>query len=401
MSQHIIIAGGGMVGAALACALAEQDFQVTLVERQPPADDWSPAHFDIRVSAISRASQHIFENLRAWARMQAMRVTAYDTMRVWESAGAQIQFNAADLGEADLGHIIENRVIQLALWQRMRELDNIQIRCPSSISGLTLNETTPSVVLHDGTRLQADLVVAADGAGSALRNLAGIDTGGWGYNQSALVCCVRTDQGNHATCWQRFMPSGPLALLPMTEDVFSIVWTTTPEQAQELLEMPVEAFDSALNAASENRVGALHLLGERGIFPLRLQHARHYIKPGLALVGDAAHVIHPLAGQGVNLGLLDMAELVDTLLRARARKHPLAALHSLRPYERARKGDNIAMQGAMDGFKRLFSNDLPPLRLLRTLGMGAAERLPPLKALFIDNALGTGRNLPTLAKRIR
>lgn len=394
----VIIAGGGMVGAALACALAEQGFTITLLERKEPAETWPADSYDIRVSAISRASQNIFTHLQAWPGMVQRRVTPYEQMRVWESAGAEVHFHAADIGEPNLGHIIENRVIQIALWEQMHNLDNIAIHCPASISGLDLDETSPRVVLNDGSHRTASLIVAADGARSSLRELAGISTGGWGYDQTAVVCTVRAEQGNQSTCWQRFMPTGPLALLPMDDDLFSIVWSTSPAQAEELLAMPPEAFNNALTQASEERLGRLELMGERGAFPLRLQHAKQYIKPGLALVGDAAHVIHPLAGQGVNLGLLDMAELVDVLTRARDRNHPLGALHTLRRYERARKGENIAMQAAMDLFKRVFSNDLPPLKLARNLGMGMTERLAPVKNLLIRNALGTQGTPPSLAQ---
>lgn len=395
----VIIAGGGMVGAAQACALAKQGFRVTLLERREPEDTWPADSYDIRVSAISRASENIFTHLQAWPGMMQRRVTPYERMRVWESDGAELHFDAADIGEPNLGHIIENRVIQIALWEQMRNLDNIAIRCPASISGLDLDEVSPSVVLNDGAQITASLIIAADGARSSLRELAGISTGGWGYDQTAVVCTVRAEQGNQSTCWQRFMGTGPLALLPMDDDLFSIVWSTSPEQAKELLQAAPEVFDHALTQASEARLGKLTLMGERGVFPLRLQHARQYIKPGLALVGDAAHVIHPLAGQGVNLGLLDMAELVDVLTRARDRNHPLGALHTLRRYERARKGENIAMQGAMDLFKRVFSNDLPPLKLVRSLGMGVTDRLDPLKNLLIRDAMGTLQDVPSLAKK--
>ena len=194
------------------------------------------------------------------------------------------------------------------------------------------------------------------------------------------------------------MPAGPLALLPMEDDLFSIVWSTSPEQSGQLLAMPEDDFNEALTQASEKRLGELSLVGERGAFPLRLQHAKQYIKPGLALVGDAAHVIHPLAGQGVNLGLLDMAELVDVLVLARSKNHPLGATPTLRRYERARKGENIAMQGSMDLFKRVFSNDLPPLKYVRNLGMGMTQQFSPLKNLLIRNALGTLNDTPSLAK---
>ena len=394
----IIVVGGGMVGAAAACALAERDFHVLLLEKREPDCSWPREDHDIRVSAISRASRNIFANLRAWETMQARRVTPYERMVVWESGGAEIRFDAAELGEPELGHIIENSVIQCALWEKLRQLENVELLTGAAITGLRTDETEPALQLEDGSELKARLLVAADGARSTVRELAGIPVGGWGYDQSALVCTVRAEQGNQATAWQRFLPSGPLALLPMERELFSIVWSTTPEEAAGLLELPDSAFNEVLTRASEARLGELTLEGERAIYPLRLQHASRYIKPGLALIGDAAHVIHPLAGQGVNLGLLDMAELVDVLVQARERKRPLGLELTLRRYERARKGENIAMQAAMDLIKRLFGNDLPPVKAVRNLGLELADRITPVKNLLVRNAMGTLGSLPSLAR---
>lgn len=396
----IIVVGGGMVGAAASCALGERGFHVLLLEQREPDCSWPWEHHDIRVSAISRASRNIFANLQAWEAMQARRVTAYERMVVWESGGAEIRFDAAELGESELGHIIENRIIQCALWERMRRVEKIEVLTGVVITGLRTDETRPRLKLQDGSELASQLIIAADGARSTLRELAGIPVSGWGYDQSALVCTVRAEQGNQATAWQRFMPKGPLALLPMEEELFSIVWSTAPEEAARLLELPNAAFDEALTSASEARLGKLSLEGERAIHPLRLQHANRYIKPGLALIGDAAHVIHPLAGQGVNLGLLDMAELVDVLVEARRRQRPLGLELTLRRYERARKGENIAMQAAMDLIKRLFSNEIPPVKVMRNLGLELADRITPVKNLLVRNAMGTLGNLPSLARPV-
>jgi len=400
MSADIAIAGGGMVGAALACGLAQQGFQVALLELHEPVEDWPPDSYDLRVSAITRASRHIFEHLNAWQGMQERRVTAYQRMQVWDATGnGQIQFDAADIAEPELGHIIENRIIQRALWDQLQQLEQVQILCPARLQGLTTDEEDNSILtLEDGRQLSASLVVAADGGNSALRELAGISTRGWLYDQTAVVATVQAEQGHQDTAWQKFMPAGPLALLPTDKDLFSIVWSTSPEQAAELLEMPEQDFNTVLTQTSEHRLGGLKLLGERGAFPLRLQHANTYIKPGLALVGDAAHVIHPLAGQGVNLGLLDAATLIDVLVEARARKRTLGSFANLRRYERARMGDNVIMQGAMDGFKRLFSNQVLPLKLMRNLGLGMVDHAVPIKRMITRQALGTTGELPSLAK---
>ena len=397
-ATDILVVGGGMVGAAAACAFAQKGFRVQLLELAEPDCAWPRDGFEIRVSAISHASRNLFHNLGAWQGMVRRRVTPYERMVVWEAGGAEIRFDAAELGEAELGHIIENRVIQCALWERMRQLEGIEILTGLRITGFHPDDEAPRLHLEDGRELQARLVVAADGANSTLRELAGIPVSGWRYDQSALVCTVRAELGNQATAWQRFMASGPLALLPMERDLFSIVWSTQPPRAAELADLPPAEFDDALTHASESRLGRLSLEGERGIYPLRLQHASRYIRPGLALVGDAAHVIHPLAGQGVNLGLLDLAELVDVVAEAQQHHRPIGMESTLRRYERARKGENLAMQGAMDLIKRLFSNDLPPLKLARNLGLELADRIEPVKKLLVKNALGTLGRRPSLVR---
>lgn len=397
-AADIIVVGGGMVGAAAACALGQEGFRVLLLERNAPDCSWPREGHEIRVSAISRASRNIFANLDAWRAMQARRVTPYERMVVWESGGAEIRFDAAGLGEPELGHIIENSVIQCALWERLADESTVEVRSGVTPVALHLDEEAPSLTLEGDEVLQASLIIAADGARSSIRELAGIPVSGWGYDQSALVCTVQAEKGNQATAWQRFMPDGPLALLPMEQEYFSIVWSTSPQHASELAGLPAEAFDQALTRASEERLGRLTLEGERGIYPLRLQHASRYIKPGLALIGDAAHVIHPLAGQGVNLGLLDMAELVEVLVQARRRQRPLGMELTLRRYERARKGENIAMQAAMDLIKRLFGSDLPPLKVARNLGLDLADRVSPMKKLLVRNAMGTLGSLPPLAQ---
>lgn len=400
LNADIAVVGGGMVGAALACGLARQGFQVALLELNEPVEDWPMDSYDLRVSAITRASQHIFEHLHAWQGMLDRRATPYQRMQVWDATGnGRIQFDAADIAEPELGHIIENRVIQRSLWDQLQQLDRVQLMCPARVEGLTTDKDSNSILtLKDGGQLHTSLVVAADGANSALREMAGIGTRGWLYDQTAVVATVQAEYGHKDTAWQKFMPTGPLALLPTGKDLFSIVWSTSPEQATELIEMPEQDFNALLTQASEQRLGELTLQGQRGAFPLRLQHADTYIRPGLALVGDAAHVIHPLAGQGVNLGLLDAATLIDVLVEARTRKRVLGSFSNLRRYERARMGDNMLMQGAMDGFKRLFSNQVVPLQLVRNLGLGMVDHAAPIKRMIARQALGTTGELPSLAK---
>lgn len=387
-----------MVGAALALALAQRDFSVTLIEARPPTLEWDSAGYDLRVSAITRASQQLFENLDLWEKVITDRATPYQHMHVWDQAGfGEIHFDAADLAEPDLGHIIENRVLVRALWQALSATD-VRLLAPAAIRSQQCADDGVMLTLDDGSTVQAQVLVGADGARSQVREAAAIGSRSEDYEQQALVATVRAEAGNQATAWQRFLPDGPLALLPMQRNLFSIVWSTTPVEAARLQALDGADFDAELTAASEARLGQLSLLGARAAFPLRLQHAEQYVLPGLALIGDAAHVIHPLAGQGVNLGLLDAGALVDALVAGRTAGRPLGALRTLRPYERARRGHNTATQLTMDGFKHLFGSRAAGISALRNLGLGLAGRIGPLRRRFERVALGQGVELPTLCR---
>lgn len=395
----VLIVGGGMVGAALACALGDSPLRVAVVESREPNLDWPTPDYDMRVSAITRASQRLFENIGAWPGMVSRRVHAYTDMQVWDATGAgEIHFDSADIGEANLGHIIENSVIQAALVERVRQFDNIDFLSSVSLEWAQWDERAASVKTQDGELLSARLLVAADGGRSWLRQQAGIEVQGWSYEQSGVVCTVTTELPHRDTCWQRFMPSGPLAFLPMEENHSSIVWSTTTEQAQALLALEDGEFCRRVTEALDLRLGRVLSVGARAAFPLRLQHAKHYVKPRLALVGDAAHTIHPLAGQGVNLGLADAATLAELLLEATTRRQDIGDMALLRRYERWRKADNLAMMAAMDGFKRLFGNGLLPLRWARNLGLSLTDRLTPVKNLLIRYAMGLSGSLPSLLK---
>jgi 2-octaprenylphenol hydroxylase len=401
-SYDLIIAGGGMVGSALACALAESELRIAVLEGLPldrirPGDE-----LDSRVSAISRASQRIFAAIGAWEGMTAWRVSPFRDMRVWDADGfGQIHFDSAAIGEPLLGWIIENRVIQFALLERLRQLPTVDLLCPAALdTAQRSDDGIWTVRLNEGRELTARLLVGADGAQSKVRQLAGIETGGWNYDQSAVVCNVRSAESHQATAWQRFLPTGPLAFLPLHDGRCSIVWATMPEQADELLALSDFEFARALATAFDRRLGSIIEVGLRAAFPLRLQHAHAYVKPGLALIGDAAHVVHPLAGQGVNLGLLDAATLAEVILDAIAADQDFAAFKALRRYERWRKGDNLLMLGVMDGFKRLFGNALPPVRLLRNLGLNLTEAAGPIKNGIARRAMGLAGDLPRLARGI-
>jgi 2-octaprenylphenol hydroxylase len=393
----LVIAGAGMVGAALACACRGRGWRIAVVEPRAPQRDWPAGEVDLRVSALNRASQQILIRLGIWERIEALGTSPYREMRVWDAVGGgSIHFDCADLGEPDLGHIVENRVTQLALWEALERSSDVDLLCPAEIAAAVVEPDAAVIALADGRRLRAQLLVGADGRDSRVRSLMGIGTQGWDYDQSAIVANVEVAEWHQETAWQHFLPTGPLAFLPLRDGRCSIVWSAAEPRASELLALPDEAFRRELEDAFERRLGAIGAVGPRAAFPLRLQHAERYVGERLALVGDAAHAIHPLAGQGVNLGFLDAVELFAALATARTRGRDIGGLWTLRRYERARRGANLAMLGAMDGFKRLFSNRIPPLAALRSAGLATADRIAPLKRAFMRQALGLGYDLPPI-----
>jgi 2-octaprenylphenol hydroxylase len=395
----LLIVGGGMVGASLACALGDSPLRIGVVENHPAQTEWPEASYDIRVSAITRATEQVFRTIGAWEGMVARRITPYDAMQVWDATGSgSIGFDCADLGEPDLGHIIENRVILAALLERLTRFDNIELLCPAQVSELKRDESVATLTLADGRLLTAALIVGADGANSWVREQAAITTTGWPYEQTAVVATIKTGKHHRGVAYQRFMPEGPLAFLPMPEGLSSIVWSTTPERAAELIAMEEVPFLTALQSTFGDKLGPMEATGPRGAFPLLLRHANRYCDERLVLVGNAAHAIHPLAGQGLNLGISDIAVLAEVLLGAHSDKQDIGGLAVLRRYERWRKADNVAVMAAMDGFKRLFSNDIAPLKLLRNLGLTLADNAGPVKTVMMRRALGLSGDLPKLSR---
>lgn len=395
----IIITGAGMVGAALACALGDQNIKVAVLDYAPAQMSWPDDSFDLRVSAISRSSENVFRNLGAWDGMVARRACAYTDMHVWEGVGeGAIHFDSADVGEPSMGYIIENRIIRAALLERMAQFSNIEFLCPVTIESVALQPERVEVLLQDGRKLTSQLIVGADGGRSQVREVMGVDSIGWPYQQKGVVAVVTTELPHRHTAWQRFLATGPLAFLPLRDGQSSIVWSTTHGEADRLCAMDEDAFCKALGEASEHKLGNILTTTKRAAFPLRLQHIETYIQPRAALIGDAAHIIHPLAGQGANLGFMDAACLAEFIIDARQNGRDLGSLYHLRKYERWRKGANLSMMFSMDGFKRLFSNDSAILSKVRGLGLTMTDKCAPLKLAFMRRAMGMDENLPRLAR---
>lgn len=402
MKVDVAIIGGGMVGATLACALAETPLKVVIIDPQATMTPPSESQFDLRVSAITRASQRIFTHLGVWPEMLAQRVSAFRQMRVWEqddsASHAEMHFDSAELSEPNLGHIIENRVILSSLYKVLERKPQIQLMLGQRCHAMQFADAHWQLTLADGESLVTTLVVGADGTQSWVRQQCAITSRGWDYDQSALVTYVKTSRSHQQTAWQRFLKDGPLAFLPLTDGYSSIVWSTSPAHAAHLLSLSDEAFGQELAAAYQGRLGDITECGPRAAFPLRFMDAEHYILPGLALIGDAAHTIHPLAGQGVNLGILDAASLAQVLQQALTSQHAIGSHSVLRRYERWRKAENMSMFVMVDQIQRLFGTQLGGIKWLRNMGISGLDRLTPVKNLIIDHAMGNSGDLPALAR---
>ena len=396
----LVIAGGGIVGATLACLLDGLALRIALVERRlPDAGEilfqGSALRFDPRVSALNEASRRVLSEIGVWSGVRAVRCCDYREMRVWDAEGTgSIHFSAAALGAESLGTIVENSVVLAGLYERLREQENLTLLSPFSSVALESDGAEATLIGDCGRRLRASLLVGADGGNSAIRRLAGMTSRERDYEQEAVVTTVRTERSHECTAWQRFLDTGPLAFLPLAaaeERGFrhsSIVWSTRPDEAEELVQMPDAQFCKRLAAAIEHRLAAVEWSGRRFRFPLRQRHADHYVRDSIVLAGDAAHTIHPLAGQGVNLGIQDVKVMAEELRKGLAAGRRLNDPVPLRRYERRRKGDNLGMMWTMEGLHRLFGPQPLPLRWLRNTGLGFVDRATLLKNRLARRAMG-------------
>ncbi|NNN68259.1 MULTISPECIES: FAD-dependent 2-octaprenylphenol hydroxylase [Vibrio] len=395
----IVIVGGGMVGLSLAAALKHSELRIAVIEGRVPSLELAELP-DVRVSALSRSSEIMLRNLGAWQGITSRRAAPYSAMEVWErDSFARIEFSANQMTQPDLGHIVENRVIQLALLEQVQKQANVTLFMPAQCQSLAVGESEAWLTLDNGQSLTAKLIVGADGANSWVRQQQDIPLTHWDYGHSALVANVRTVEPHQSTARQVFTPQGPLAFLPMSDPhMSSIVWSTEPNRAQRLLSLSELEFNKILTAEFDHRLGLCEVVGERAAFPLKMRYARDFALQRIALVGDAAHTIHPLAGQGVNLGLLDAASLAQELLALWHQGEDIGLLKNLRGYERWRKTEAAKMIAAMQGFKDLFEGDNPAKKLIRGIGMQLAGQLPGAKDEIMKRALGLKGDLPDLAK---
>ncbi|ARC91329.1 FAD-dependent 2-octaprenylphenol hydroxylase [Vibrio coralliilyticus] len=398
-SVDIAIVGGGMVGLALAAAFKETDLRIAVIESRVPDSELADLP-DVRVSALSRSSENILRNLGAWNGIVERRAAPYSAMEVWEQDSfARIEFDAQKLAQPDLGHIVENRVIQLSLLEQVKQQSNVSLFMPAQCSSMAVGESEAWLTLDNGHALTAKLVVGADGANSWVRKQQDIPLTHWDYGHSAVVANIWTAETHDRVARQIFTPQGPLAFLPMGEsNMSSIVWSTEPNRAESLVAMSDEEFNKSLTAEFDARLGLCEVVGQRFAFPLKMRYARDFAVERVALVGDAAHTIHPLAGQGVNLGLLDAASLAQEVMTLWRKGEDIGTKRNLRSYERWRKSEAAKMIAAMQGFKDLFAGDNPAKKLARGIGMALVGQLPGAKDEIMKRALGLKGNLPALAQ---
>ncbi|GIU14183.1 FAD-dependent monooxygenase [Shewanella sp. MBTL60-007] len=398
-TYDVAIVGGGMVGLATAIGLAMEGIKVVVIDAgQTQAVSGAPK---LRVSAINKASQQLITNLGAWPYLAASRVSPYQKMQVWDKDSlGKIDFDAHSLSETHLGSIIENDAIAFALAERAGEFSELTYIENQRLERIAFGEREAWLSLDNGDSLSAALVVAADGANSWVREQCKIPMTFWDYNHHAIVATIRTELPHGSTARQVFDSEGPLAFLPLYEkDLCSIVWSVSPEKADELLALDKIGFERALTAAFDGRLGMCSLESERQSFPLRMRYARHFAQSRLVLAGDAAHTIHPLAGQGVNLGFLDAASIVEVVSELKQQGKDIGDYRNLRDLERWRKAEALEMITAMEGFKRLFQGSNPLKKAIRDLGLNIVDNFAPLKTLFIQQALGNKSNLPKLCRR--
>ena len=396
LHYDVVIIGAGMVGAALASLLSRSGFSVALVEACEPRPFDGGEEVGLRVSAISPGSAAVLEQAGAWKAISQQRVRPYRRMQVEDGVELEpLLFDAPAHNMERLGTIVENALLQWSLWQVVSSAGLVDIYCPDQLASIEFSDGRNRVRLKSGKAIGASLVVGADGAASAVRKAIGIRQDHYAYNQSGLVAVVAKQKPNPGVAWQRFLPGGPLAFLPLADGRSSIVWTRPGTEAERLMALASEEFITELDSASSGWLGKVESCGARAAFPLSMRLSECYASRRTVLMGDAAHVVHPLAGQGVNLGFADAAGLVESLLRVRLAGGDIGAGGVLQSYDRSRRSESEAMAFAMHGLRSLFN--IEGLSPFRRAGLALVKRSWMIKDMFIQRAAGTGKQAPRLA----
>ena len=383
----VAVVGGGLVGASFALGLERARLNVALVEPQPPRPPPVDGSWDVRIYAISPGSAQFLDRCGAWSALPGERVSRVESMHVYgDRPGARLEFSAYDAGLRELAFIVENRLLQDALWRRLQSAPDVTVRCSANCTRLTWEPDAAVLHLEDGSVLRAKLIVGADGANSWVRNEAGIAVKPVAYGQLGVVANFEVEKPHYGRAYQWFRGDGVLALLPMPGRRVSMVWSTHEAHGRELLQVSPETLAACVEAASQKTLGSMSVLTAPAAFPLQLQRVAQFVRPRLALVGDAAHNVHPLAGQGVNLGFRDARSLA-AVLKDRGAQSDCGDYWLLRRYERARREDVVALEVTTDGLHKLFAQDSAWVAALRNLGLSGVDALPQLKKRLVQRAV--------------
>lgn len=397
----ILVVGGGMVGAALACALGNSGLRIAVIEAVPLTASTQPS-YDGRAIALAFGSRRIFEGIGVWSEVARLGATPIEKIHISDRGRFGFtHLSCAELGQEALGYVVEARALGLALLTRLQQLPNVTWLCPATLENIDFQlENAVARIRHDGAihDLRARLVVAADGADSAVRNVAGIDFERTQYGQSAVVTTVTINQPHNNTAYERFTGTGPLALLPMSNNRMAVVWSTRTDNVEALLGLTDEEYLARLQERFGDRLGPLTRLGKRRAYPLMLTRVKEHVRPRLVLIGNAAHTVHPVAGQGFNLGLRDVAALTEVLVAAKQENRDIGDLEVLKRYADWRARDNKVIATFTNSLIRVFSNDFPPLAFARNLGLLAVDLVPPLKRRLLRVTSGLAGKLPRLAR---
>lgn len=400
MNFDVVVVGSGIIGATAALLLAKNSsLNIAVIEAKEPCPYQPKEQYDYRVSAISPASKNILQRLAVWDSIQQKRVTPYHKMTVWDEAGqGAIYFDCDALHQPVLGYIIEDNIVRSSLLEKFSQYSNLHFLHPIKLISLHDTENHIELQADKNEILSAKLVIGSDGANSWVREKAGIELKSWDYQHTAVVATVQTERSHQATAWQRFLSSGPLAFLPLNNPHYcSIVWSTSHQQAENLLSLSEIDFCNSLGSAFDFRLGKILSTQSRHAFPLRMRHAKQYVCSRVALIGDAAHTIHPMAGQGVNLGFLDAASLAEVVVTAVKKNRDFSSLATLRRYERWRKTDTLAMLAMVEGLKHLFASEQHWIQVMRNAGLNFTNRLLFLKYFFANYASGRRGDMPKIA----